>query len=376
MAAVVPELSNSGLYVPILKAKRAELDALAELASSVNDGLVPLIEVRADLDVDDRLPRIHRARGRKRPFYVDIVPPPGVRRMAGLASEQLRQVSGYVARAGLHLVPVTGLGRTTGYQQAVRDVARRDGNGVLIRLHVDYLRDTADVAEELAQVTATLGVTRATTDILLDLGPISTSAASAVETTAREVLARLPCPREWRSLVMASTAFPASLAAVHPPDEVSISERQIDRTDWAIWQAIIGNPQGLERWPAFSDYCVQHPYEPDPAPKGGLPRVPNLRYATETGWLVLRGRDLRRHDTPTFGALCSRLVSRSDEFMGPGFSEGDTYIAACAADLKCAPRAFEDWRRPAVVHHLTLVVRQLAGQVVRRRPDALDITPA
>ena len=140
-------------YVPVLRWRRAEWDALCKLFQSehavpaVNSSrFTPLIEItpkkftsddpEVDADVKGQLEVVAydiMQNWGVDPVFVDLqLLPEGLRKLT--TENPLNILAQEMSCYGLFLVPATGLNRTKGYQQAVWSVTQRYGNGVCLRL--------------------------------------------------------------------------------------------------------------------------------------------------------------------------------------------------------------------------------------------------
>lgn len=83
----------------------------------------------------------------------------------------------------------------------------------------------------------------------------------------------------------------------------------------------------------------------------------NIRYATDTVWLVLKGTRIKKNDVQ-FHNLCKVLVARP-EYKGATYSWGDQFIKLCS-ERTTNPGNLTTWRQVGTNHHLTLVSEQIA----------------
>ncbi len=357
-------MSRKIQYVPILQGRHGELAALRDLPGQIRSQCVPLIEVPAipwDESTDEpawsqgyHLRRFASTVARTqlgwRPLFVDL-------RTANVDSVEsvdgqhpLEVVFDGLHAEGLTAIPVTGIERDRAYQEAVRRTTATDRCGACIRIPRNALGP--GLAVGLAAVVAVVGVTTEETDILVDLGAIR---PNDVQLAALGIvgLLRREFRATWRTVTVASGAFPASVAGL--PEGVSA----VRRADWAVWSMVCSLLASPSRWPGFGDYAIQAPgvAERDPPLKR---LIANVRYTGARGWLVARGPSVLGRSTAEYGEyhhLCGLLAERP-EFRGPDFSPGDRYLAQCAA-REVEPGDPETWREHGTSHHLATVVDQL-----------------
>jgi hypothetical protein len=349
-------------YLPILKGRLGEYRALGQLAPEVRAGLTPLIEIppvpwdfendRPDKTIDQHLGAVgHRLREAwldQRPLFVDLLWIAPEERMAD-GRHPVAFAIDAARRETVRVVPVTGLERADEYQSAVAEAIAQDHLGVMFRLDDEQLTDLGAAATEIHRLMERLGVGPGDVDLLVDLGEVSgNESVTVMGLTA--ILAGLPHIPAWRSLVVASSAFPDNLARF-PAGTLSTTSR----VDWSIWLALRGRQ--LPRPVSFGDYGINAPVQNEIDPRIMLMSA-SIRYTLSDRWLILKGRNVRAHGFQQFFDLSSTLVARTD-FAGAAFSAADRFIDRCSRREE-GPGNATTWRQVGTNHHLTRVFRDIA----------------
>jgi T4 beta protein len=355
-------------YVPFLKAKQGELDAIEELDDPVKAQLTPVIEVpaipwdfknrRPKTTIDEHLDSIGRklrkAWDSKAHLFMDV----------GLIDPALRMKNGdrplsYVLRKArtqnLRLVPVTGLSRDPEYQKVISAAVADDKWGTCFRLELaDF--DNANLKTELDNLLSDLNVGRKDTDIILDFGTILPKQKAMLVNATRKEIGTLPYLSEWRTLTVAATAFPATLSGVVDTS----SSDFLDRTEWDAWLQLISRSQEpLPRLPAFGDYAIQNPDLEEIDPRMMHPAA-SIRYTADDKWLIVRGRSTQKYGTVQYRTLCADLMKRK-QYGGEKHCRGDAYIKQCASGMGTkGAGSLAIWRRVGTVHHLTKATEMIA----------------
>jgi len=353
-------------YVPILKGKMGEYTALAELHDAEKEGLTPLIEVPAvpwdyaeeaaarslTEHIEPVAERILEHWGSQRRVFVDLLlvsddpALPDGRHPISHVCERARA-------CGLMLVPVTGPGRSASYQQAVGGAIAQDGRGVCLRLQSEDF-DQGGADQVLGDVVDVLGVEPEQVDLVLDMGSIPEGGGGIYSMAVRGTLVTVPHLTRWRTITLASAAFPVDLSGF---DRDAISMR--GRADWRVWHSLVTNRGSIPRLPAFGDYAIAHPETTLIDPRMMNPSA-SIRYTTPTDWLIVRGHGVRsREGYDQFYGLARQLV-RHPEYCGADFSWGDGYIYRCAERSE-GPGNLTTWRKVGTNHHIAMVVRQIAS---------------
>lgn len=341
------------IYVPILKGKQGEYGSLKELSERYKACVTPLIEVPKDVkytQIEKIADKLEDCWGTKRVIFLDLGKVP-------IREQKINDVHpvSYVLNAcrekGIQIIPVAGIGRDNDYQVAVNEAVVQDRRGVCIRLiGGDFKILNGRLESKLDDLLATVGVTPTETDLLIDLGWIGSNGIEA-----KRILRDLPRPQEWRSLILAATAFPRDLSGIK-----ANSIKNISRVEWIVWKELAENPKAIQRLPIFGDYGICHPELVEVDHKF-MSVSASLRYTVESDWVIVRGRSVRKDKDgyKQSHKLCRQLIQRP-EYTGKGFSWGDWWIWSCAAE-EVGPGSSTTWRKVGTSHHLTFVVEQIAS---------------
>lgn len=368
-------------YVPILKGKAGEYGALRDLDANVKERLTPLVEVpsipwdyeneRPSKTVDDHIAgvtsNIEKHWGGERAMFLDLLWLPSSESMAD-GTHPLNYVFKKAHETGLQLIPVTGLSRDRNYQQAVRETIKRDRRGVCVRLESPDFEEVLDIDSTLNTFLNSFGVGPSETDLIIDFKEITAGQASPLRLSIISILMSLPDLGSWRSVTLAASAFPlnlmnlsASRTYVLPPTAPNtFSVIPIPRGEWSVWEVLAKKREKLPRLPTFGDYAISHPDVVEIDPRM-MRMSAQLRYTTETDWLIFKGRNVRDYGYEQFSEIC-RVVKTLPEFSGEAFSKADAFIANCG-DGYTGPGNATTWRRIGTNHHMTLAVRQVASLV-------------
>lgn len=353
-------------YVPILKGKEGEYGALKELTPSVKGGMTPLIEIppipwdftneAPAKTIDEHLAKVtDKLKGCwpiKTPLFIDLLWIPDTERMSD-GNHPLTFILDSARSKDLYLIPVTGVSRDKDYQAAIKDAVVKDKRGYCIRLDNDDFGEFGTLGAKINDLLGEIGVAPSEVDLLLDFKEISSSQTAVVTIAANSLISTLPYITDWRTLTFAGTGFPPDLS-----DVSASSVSTIPRSEWVVWQSLVGPSSTITRRPSLGDYGISHPAAVEIDPRV-MKMSANLRYTTDTDWLILKGRNVRDHGFEQFHELCRQLIART-EYKGAGFSWGDREINDCAARTT-NPGNATTWRKVGTNHHLTLVVGQIAS---------------
>ena len=358
-------------YIPVLRWKKAERDALAGLDTKTRESITPLFELimpapkrdKGDYNKilsdskavlqDNVLPSTINELNKCCPMdstaFVDVHLIDGE-----LRATTLKQILDGSASAQATLIPVTHIIPvvSTDADMATRSVAveyaTSSDNGLCIRID-RYNLDDDNLAQVITDFVVRNKLDISKTDLLIDLGIVSESDdASGVSAQ----LAKLPSIGNWRTLILSGGAFPRDLSEFEKH-----SHNQVVRHDWRVWNTL--RNASLSRVPYYSDYAIQHPIFYGQIP--GTNTSASVRYADEQQWEISRGEGLRNKDGAghqQYPAL-AQLIIGQNYFKGADYSAGDKYIAERAVDSTKTGNP-TTWLKAGLNHHLTLTARQLA----------------
>jgi hypothetical protein len=351
-------------YVPILKAKRGEYDALEHLGASDRDLVTPLLEIAPipwDFENDTEAKSVNehlagtarlidKAWGNDRELFVDLRWLDDEERLS-TGEHPVEWLWNDLRTIGVKAVPVTALDHDDDFHDTVATVAAADGRGVCLRLAADDLVDLAALAVDVDALLGRLGVDPSAVDLIVDLGAVPADNASVATITAGAVLPVLPRLTEWRTLTLAAASFPEDLSDVNTD-----SMDTIRRADWLLWHGLVNRQHRLPRLPSFGDYAIGFP-----VPFAADPRIiqpaSNIRYAAEEHWVIVKGRSLRRFGHAQFHADARRLMTRT-EWRGDDHCWGCREIAAISRRSE-RPGSQTTWRAIGTHHHAVTVCEQL-----------------
>jgi hypothetical protein len=256
-------------YVPILRWKQAERLALRYLGENDRCRITPLIEITPkSFDapktgnkqgkkpdparvLEDQAKQLLESWGYAR-FFLDL----------GLIEDSVPSIGGkrhalaHIAEAArndrLSMVPVTGLKRKDEYQSAVSGVLKLDGRGICLRLLAKEVLEP-EFPQAVRSVLRKFGLDESNADLLLDYETFDPQ-----NPELKTLLANIPYLGRWRSLIVASGAFPEDLQRCEK------GSKPIPRDDWLTWKRQFFDETSTQRKASFSDYTIQYGHYKEP----------------------------------------------------------------------------------------------------------------
>lgn len=358
-------------YIPVLRWKKAERDALAGLDVKIRENITPLFELimpapkrdKGDYNkilsdskavLQNNLPSTVEELSKCCPIdssvFVDVHLIDGELRAATL--KQILDDALASAHATLipvtHIIPVVSTDADMATRKVAINYASSSDNGLCIRID-RYNLDDKDLAQVISDFVVQNKLDISKTDLLVDLGVVGESDDAK---SLSVQLARLPSLNNWRTVILSGGAFPRDLSEFEKH-----SHNQVIRHDWRVWNALRNTD--LPRKPLYSDYAIQHPIFYGQIP--GTNTSASVRYTDERQWEVSRGEGLRNKNGAghqQYPAL-AQLIIGQNYFKGADYSAGDKYIAERAADGTKTGNP-TTWLKAGLNHHLTLTAKQIA----------------
>jgi hypothetical protein len=360
--------NNDLKYVPMLRGKAAEFDALRDLTSDIKDRMMPLVEVPVrDLNFDDpatpeklkdklyKVAKSIEASWDNRRLLLDLGHiHPELRSAEGqhpvsVMWEQANLISLFPPTP----IPVVGLGRSPEYLNAVRAVLSGTEQGYCLRLSTENLL-SPHFHQDVTSILNFFSSTPSNVDLIFDFGLVDENGFDLFA-----LCEGLPYLQQWRTFTTVGGAFPVDLTGM----ELGNSYRP--RWEWRSYRAQTSISTDIPRVPAFGDYTIQHPIYIEP----GNEFVPSasIRYSCDEDTLVMKGQKPNEDNGGHKQYVAhAKMLSEHEHFLGAQFSAGDAYIAQKADAFekileldKGGTGGSREWLYAGINHHLTLATHQL-----------------
>lgn len=349
------------MYVPALRWRQGEYQALTRLADAVKDRIVPYITIpEVEFDFELRQPKksvqehVHPFAARfntkwgQRPAWVSIHP--------GIADKLMgdgRDIPAYVFEAlrvfQANAIPVVPLDAAAPIISSVRAIAATDGLGTAISVRLEDMMKP-DARARIEALAASLGLAIDEVDLVIDLGAPNFEPYDAFASALIAAMRRLGDLHTFRNFVVIGTAIPETFK------DVARGADQLPRHDWLFYRVLSGKlPAGIRR-PNFGDYTIVHP-EFKALDMRMIKAAGKLVYTTPADWEVRKGGAFNDNRAQMHGH-CASIIA-SGKFNGAEYSSGDDYIAKCAVHEE-GPSNQTRWKEVAINHHITHVLDDLA----------------
>lgn len=352
---------NSQTYVPALRWRMGEYQALFRLDNAIKDRIVPFITIPGvEFDFEDgefenilhkhveRFMKRYKLKWGKRPSWIGVDA-----EIAHSTMNNGRAIFPYVFEALRKFespaVPLIPLNAAAIVSQSVATITRGECRGAAISLRLEDLMQPEPL-RKVEALRSFLGVPLSYTDLIIDLGAPNFEPYDVFSEALIVALRKMGDLEKYRHLVLIGTAFPESFR------NIAKGADEVPRHDWLFYRTLVAKLPSDMRRPNFGDYTITHPAF---RARNMLMTKPagKIVYTTSNVWSVRKGGSFQ-DDREQMHDHCADIVS-TNIFKGAGYSKGDEYIAQCAA-REAGPSTLTRWKEVGINHHITFVSDELA----------------
>lgn len=331
---------NKPIYVPILKWKKGEQDAIKALSNEIKDSIIPLIEIQPNCDEDSYVTHMSN-NWNNRFYYFDV-------------EQEFLEIDNEIYWKLLnksnkdYVIPTVLLDDEL---EIIVDINTYSKNGIAIRI---FENDADEIEKKLEEISSKINPNNI--DLIIDLHFIDETNYSSKKFFAKTFIGQIPKVKSYRNVIISSSSFPQALTEI---DKNAIN--LLERLEYTLWKDC------YKKWISnnieliYSDYCINHPdyFKFIPGMKPSF----NIRYTTNDNFIIIKGEMVEKGglNINNVTPLCKLLVD-SKYFLGADYSWGDDYIYKRSIDgAKEGPGNLTNWRTVGTNHHITLVINQLSS---------------
>jgi hypothetical protein len=349
-------------YVPILKWRLGEYQALSRLDTTTKERVTPLLEIppvgfdfekkRLSKTLDNHLKDFGRRLKSKwgaRYCFVDVKHLDANETLAD-GSHPLKRAMQLARENFCSGIPVVSLSSTNACRTAAAETNILDQRGAAIRISLDDF-DRNSLSADIDRCLTDMGVKVGSTDLIIDLCDQHFLPVTAFAQTLITSLGRLTSLNRWRTFTIVGSSYPKTIQDIATGD-------LIPRKEWSLYCEVISRISKDTRIPTFGDYCVANPDVVELDMRLIKPFA-KLRYTTSESWYIAKGSAVRTAGFEQYRNMCNEL-SKKAFFDGPSFSEGDRYISECAAGRENTGN-LTTWVWVACNRHITRAVADISS---------------
>jgi hypothetical protein len=343
-------------YVPVLKIKQGEKQALELISDQHCARITPLLEIVA-------------RDGEKKPTFQDHLDTAfkglaqgatrfprcllDAREIAPDGPAAAKEVFKRARAAGITFAPVTGVTRKVDVAAAL---AARN-NGLAIRLTRQEF-ETGRLNGLLLAFLATHSLQAEEIDLIVDLGAVNQLIQAGVLSLAAQFIEVVPYLDRWRSFTLSSAAIPEGMGGIERH-----SFGRVRRIDWLAWLDVCLKVRP-PRLPSFSDCCIQHPKGVEGFNFQTMTPSASIRYTLDEDWLLIKGQSTK---VEAIGKQLPKLATKlvkgvfKPHYRGASHCKGCQMIADSAGGKPKLGSATV-WRRIGTIHHVEMVMEGMQAE--------------
>ncbi|CRL49842.1 beta family protein [Pseudomonas sp. URMO17WK12:I11] len=354
---------DSRKYIPVLKWRQGEYQALFLLDNEVKNFVVPLIVIPPrEYDFEEQkmkktvhehietFPKRLKQKWSARLALIDF--------HESLENEKMddgRSVVDFTLNEskslGCLVTPVVSLTKSKSYLDNVKTFAAKDGCGVALRIKLTEL-SSPSASVEISKILHTLEISWENVDLVVDVGdPGNFQPYTVFAKVISGSLARIVGADLSRSKTLVGTSL--KLSDVKKPGATQF------RHEWSLYKELRTELEKTMSTPSFGDYAIEAPDFAEGVDMRMVKPGGKIVYTTADSWLIPKGGAFR-NNTAQMIDHCKYIIS-SGHYMKRIFCKGDERIEDTANKVNnCG--SLTTWKGVGVNHHITYVVRQLANQ--------------
>lgn len=284
------------IYIPMLRAKAGEIDAIGRLAPATQGLVCPMLDFPKQKPEDGRslasylgekIHEITKSWGTVNKIFFDFSRYEPDVEVAG-GQHIVDYVFGIARQSRLKPIPVVGpvsmRGPGTHYFEAVSRVATRDGRGVAVRVPYEDFVTPKGLERVLKETLDLVSIEPASADVLLDAGSLAlVPPESRDDLVFAEILRTAATTVQasgYRRVVCTASNFPDSMVR-HVKGDVL----RVPRIEFRVWRLLIRDPKF--KFLRYGDYGVIHPAQVE----SGARVIPpsRVRITTDDEYVLYKG---------------------------------------------------------------------------------------
>lgn len=349
---------DNKIYMPILKGKKGEFDALKTLDEETQTVILPLIEVPAipwDFVSEKEASSIEKqisstVKNIKASWKIEneiLIDTNSLDENFNVSKKTMNVLTEALIEEGYLPIPVIHINAS---DELLRNLIYQEF--VCIRISFED-QEAFDINDEIERIKNILNSDLSDIILLLDMNYIAPESSLMGQMSSKALINSINDIHEFKDFYFAATSFPINLSGCK-----TNSVTEIERIEVIIHDYFRSNTAKVNRIPKFSDYCISNPDIQEMDPR--LMTIgASIRYTGEKHWHIFKAASIKKHGSEQYYNLCADIVS-SRVFTGETYSWGDGQIFNKSTRTG-GPGNPTVWRQIGTNHHITLVVDQLSN---------------
>lgn len=347
------------IYLPILKGKKGEYDALKELSDDEKKLILPLIEIPAipwdyvnekpastiDKQTLASVKSIKKAWNNGGEILIDTYYLDEDFNSNGIKT--LNTIIESLHAEDIDATPVVNVYSS----DELLDNLKYNKN-ICIRISFKE-QEIFDINHEISRIIARLKIKFSKVYLLLDMGFIEQNQTHLAKIASTSFYSDVKNINDFKEVFFAATSFPINLSSCK-----TNSITRIERIEMVIKDHFENSPTKISRIPKFADYCVSNPEIGEIDPRL-MTMSAAVRYTVEDAWYIFKAASVKKYSFEQFYDLAKEITS-SNVYYGEEFSWGDNLIYQKSKRTGGTGNP-TTWRQIATNHHITVMITNLSN---------------
>ncbi len=351
---------NTGvIYLPILKGKKGEYDALKELSDEEKKLILPLIEIPAipwdfvnekyastiEKQTQSSVKSIKKAWNNGGEILIDTYYLEENFNSTGVKT--LNNIIKSLHAETINATPVVNVYSSDELLDSL--VFNRT---ICIRISFKE-QEIFNINQEISRIIDRLKIKLSKVYLLLDMGFIDQGQTHLAKIASTSFYSDVKNINDFKEVFFAATSFPINLSSCK-----TNYVTKIERIEMIIKDHFENSPTKILRIPKFADYCVSNPEIGEIDPRL-MTMSAAVRYTVEDAWYIFKAASVKKYSFDQFYDLAKEITS-STVYYGEDFSWGDNLIYE-KSKRKGGTGNPTTWRQIATNHHITVMITNLSN---------------
>ncbi len=349
-------------YLPVLKSKQGEFDALSKLSNKTKNSIVPLFEItpmewdhatkEKPRTIEVHLQNFCKKVVKKWPSSNSFIDTNLINDKQPDGMTCIEYVFKLLHEKGISPTPVIRITSPDNFLSGITMISFMYGlEDVGLRVTISDIT-SPDFENNIEKVLTKIDLPLESCHLILDLNDADFKNSEDFADGVVQALGDFPKLQSWKSFTVCGGSFPAT-------NLIKVGVNQIPRGEWAFYKKLVEKLrlESFNRKINYGDYSMVSPgyFEFDPTK---MSRSANIRYTHDDFWYVVKGKALKKsEDFKQYVAQATNILN-SGFYLGEVFSEGDKHLKKCSKG-ETTPGSPTVWNWVGNNHHFTKVVSDL-----------------
>lgn len=354
---------NHKYYIPCLRWKMGEYQAISHLNNTIKNNLIPLIEVpeigwdfeknieakTLDAQIEPFPKRVLNKWGQA-PCFIDMHYIDFSKLMTD-GTHAAKFIFDGLREKNCFAIPTIYLDSDNTYQKEIKLILEKDKMGVCLRMFIEQASKQT-LKKDIDTLLKNLEIQLDEIHLILDIGAPNFIPLVGFAKLIRKIVNDIPRLNDWKTFSIIGTSFPKSMGGIERGITI------LPRHEWILYKEIIKDFSRQElRLPTFGDYVINHPSISEIDMRLIKPAAV-IRYTIDDMWCIIKGKNIRENHEE-YRDLSKMLIS-TQYYFGPQFSYGDEFIEKCALNAEKLGN-LTTWRTVGTNHHIEKIVLDVAN---------------